>query len=913
MKKNEPYNFTRIKNNIKDFFVNLLSEDTGKLFKEDTFFIVRNIHSRFSIYISSKLLDEERINEKISEQKFSQWIDSIELISDDFIYDELKETSEKINNQLYFNERRIDKTNWFTDKKEFDNIISFYSFKGGVGRTTAMILSAISLARKGEKVVLVDFDLEAPGLASIFSNNENNFFTVKGVLDYIIDLSANNLDQSKIDFNDYYFSITDQKLIGTNGGEILVFPAAATETGMANDYIDKISKADFKFNEYKTFLPDLFFESINSKLKPSYIFIDSRTGINDIGGILLNRFASKIFLFFYGTHQNMFGLEAIINIIGESKKPFFLVNTPVPEQETDRKEELEFFLNSSYNILSRLYYNSDNNIPDINDESADHYPINIPFNKIAVNLNSYDKISSLLYDGGTNNPYNQIAQIIESDKEERNLDKERSNLNRSFIEYFSRITPESVAASEEEFKVEKDLIQNFYPRKDYKYIFDQNKFLILGDKGIGKTALYSVLSHPNYAKNLAKYCGISKEAIEMDYWISAYDRSRESPSRQNLIGLQYFTISQIQNYWLILLLRSYLKSNLQDQISVKIDIDIVNCKLSELKKYAQDASIGEKIEEYLEEINNEAILSHRILYFVYDYLDLNLPKESNFRGKSIGALLSLWYDYTSRFSNIKAKIFLRNDIFNVEVETETDKVKIRNHSVSINWTYDQLLNIVWKRILSYKSENQAIDELFDNFKHCINEKHEEELGLIPELGQEENRQLLDLLFGKYIGSNNKTFPYNWIIYHVSDAAKKMFPRSVLTLFATTGRNQENDQKESKTPFRPYNMEIAMDQVSNNRVDDLKEEYPDLRIIFEKLHTEIEQLPIQEEELIISLKKIVKDLDPLEIIKKLSEIGVLYPYKYNSKKYGKRYHMPDLYLFGMNIKRRGPGAHKTLFS
>ena len=866
MNKIETYDFTKIKKEIKDFFVNLLSVKEEKLFQEETFFIVRNIHSRFSIYISSKSLDENKIKKRINEQKFSQWIDNTEIISNDFIYEELKKTSEKINDQLYFNERRGDKTNWFTTTRKFDNIISFYSFKGGVGRTTAMILSAISLARKGEKVVLVDFDLEAPGLASIFSNNENNFFTVKGVLDFIIDLSANNLDQSKIDFNDYYFSITDQKLIGSNGGEILVFPAAATEVGMANEYVNKISKADFKFNEYKTFLPDLFFKSINTRLNPAYIFIDSRTGINDIGGILLNRFASKIFLFLYGTHQNMFGLEAIINIIRKSKKPFFLVNTPVPEQETDREEELKFFLNSSYDILSRSYYDPDRDIPDINDESADHYPINIPFSKVAVNLNSYDKISSLLNEGGVNNPYNQIAQIIESDKDEEILDSKGNELNRNFIIFFSKITPESVAASEDEFKEEKDLIQNFYPRKDYKYIFDLNKFLILGDKGIGKTALYSVLNHPNYAKNLAKYCGISKETIDMDYWISAYDRSNESPSKQNLNNLQDFTISQIQNYWLILLLRSYLKSNLKDKINLKIEHDIANCPLSKLKDYAKEASVGETIEEYLDEINKKAIASKIVLYFVYDYLDLNLPKENNFRGKSVGALLSLWYDYTSRFSNIRAKIFLRNDIFNVEVETETDKIKIRNHSVSIDWTYDQLLNIVWKRLLSYKSENLAIEQLFANFKHCINNDYEKELGLIPDLREDENRQLLDLLFGKYMGSNNKAFPYNWIIYHISDASKKMFPRSILTLFATTGKKQETDMKASKTPFRPFNMEMAMNEVSVNRVDDLKEEYPDLKVIFEKLHTEIQQFPISEEELTKSLISIVQDSDPLEIIK-----------------------------------------------
>ncbi len=62
---------------------------------------------------------------------------------------------------------------------------------------------------------------------------------------------------------------------------------------------------------------------------------------------------------------------------------------------------------------------------------------------------------------------------------------------------------DGTAASDEEFKTESDLRQKFYPRRDYRYIFDRNKFLILGEKGSGKTALYAVLSQPEYAKALA--------------------------------------------------------------------------------------------------------------------------------------------------------------------------------------------------------------------------------------------------------------------------------------------------------------------------------------------------------------------------------------------------------------------------
>ena len=43
-------------------------------------------------------------------------------------------------------------------------VITFYSYKGGVGRSMAMANIAVVLARWGKKVLIIDWYLEAPGL-----------------------------------------------------------------------------------------------------------------------------------------------------------------------------------------------------------------------------------------------------------------------------------------------------------------------------------------------------------------------------------------------------------------------------------------------------------------------------------------------------------------------------------------------------------------------------------------------------------------------------------------------------------------------------------------------------------------------------------------------------------------------------
>lgn len=49
-------------------------------------------------------------------------------------------------------------------------VVTFYSYKGGVGRTMALANVATLLARWGYKTLLVDWDLEAPGLEFYFQD-----------------------------------------------------------------------------------------------------------------------------------------------------------------------------------------------------------------------------------------------------------------------------------------------------------------------------------------------------------------------------------------------------------------------------------------------------------------------------------------------------------------------------------------------------------------------------------------------------------------------------------------------------------------------------------------------------------------------------------------------------------------------
>ena len=62
-------------------------------------------------------------------------------------------------------------------------VVTFYSYKGGVGRTMALVNVAVMLARLRRRVLVVDFDLEAPGLPSYQVFRGAN--CSRGVVDYV--------------------------------------------------------------------------------------------------------------------------------------------------------------------------------------------------------------------------------------------------------------------------------------------------------------------------------------------------------------------------------------------------------------------------------------------------------------------------------------------------------------------------------------------------------------------------------------------------------------------------------------------------------------------------------------------------------------------------------------------------------
>ena len=196
--------------------------------------------------------------------------------------------------------------------------ITFYSYKGGVGRTLALVNIANRLAEFGKKVCVMDFDLEAPGLYHKYKHNTGE--VKQGLVDYIYEFAVNkNLPQS---IGEYAYEIpkykySDEKELEKRQNNIVFIPAGNSESV---DYWKKLSKISWwklfyeKDSEGLPFFLDLK-ERIKKEFNTDYLLIDTRTGITDVAALTMSILADSIVLLAVNNEENMFGMKMIIKTV----------------------------------------------------------------------------------------------------------------------------------------------------------------------------------------------------------------------------------------------------------------------------------------------------------------------------------------------------------------------------------------------------------------------------------------------------------------------------------------------------------------------------------------------------------------------------------------------------------------------
>lgn len=232
-------------------------------------------------------------------------------------------------------ERTVGKDAWLTPKPpkppwplvkgRTPPIVTFHSFKGGVGRTTLLAAYAIRLAsgQPPRRVAVIDLDLEAPGVGSLLGTK-----TERGVLDVLVD----HIATGRVDLEG---ASMPAQLEGDIGPNITVFPAGAVDDA----YVQKLARLDFSSTEPGKDNP--VGEALAAMLKEmkahfDFILVDARAGLHDLAGMSLHGLAHIDVLVFRGTAQNLIGLGQTLRTLGSRRATqLVLVETMLPANDEE--------------------------------------------------------------------------------------------------------------------------------------------------------------------------------------------------------------------------------------------------------------------------------------------------------------------------------------------------------------------------------------------------------------------------------------------------------------------------------------------------------------------------------------------------------------------------------------------------
>lgn len=201
-----------------------------------------------------------------------------------------------------------------TNNTQFNSeVISFYSYKGGVGRTLSLIHTSYLLAKKGKNVLMIDLDIEAPSMQNIFKYEMEEIKF--GLVDYLYNKIHEKCTDKNIEISDIYTKIegNDNENIS---GNLYFIPAGKLNT----EYIYKLSKIRPNLVSRNNYISDII-KNLESKqeLNLDFVLVDSRTGINDWGGVSLIDISDRVIFFVYPNYENVEGLKVLINLVDKSK------------------------------------------------------------------------------------------------------------------------------------------------------------------------------------------------------------------------------------------------------------------------------------------------------------------------------------------------------------------------------------------------------------------------------------------------------------------------------------------------------------------------------------------------------------------------------------------------------------------
>lgn len=463
---------------------------------------------------------------------------------------------------------------------------------------------------------------------------------------------------------------------------------------------------------------------------------------------------------------------------------------------------------------------------------------------------------------------------------------------------------------------EQNLPKRFFPVEEHLRAFDPDVVLVIGPRGVGKTALFRAICHKNLLPSLSKrFTGLRLPPPDSTELVIAYPADTQFPDP---LSLKKFagkvTGEAFLELWFAYMVR-LLHGKLPSAAGLEGLFQAVGSDADAVLKAFRRAGVAPIAA--LDALDRKLIEDDRRIFIVYDELDTLGLSDWKTVQSAVHGLAAFWANYTRRWRRLRAKIFLRTDLYQrIGTSAGADFAKLAANRVEISWSDRNLYAMLTKRMANTSAELLS---------YCREAKIEfdtdSELGEIPKIDNaEQARPLISRMVGRYMGANvNKGLTYRWLLDHIRDGRGQAIPRPLVRLIESASEVQRNTGTSPKYPvlIEPRRLRRALEIVSKEHVESSSDEWNWLKVLGASLSQDPSTREVpwdrrQVERVLERSWRALKGQDTKaslpadsgrDFVSYLIEVGIF------RERHDGRLDVPDLFLFGLGLKRKGGVARR----
>jgi hypothetical protein len=461
--------------------------------------------------------------------------------------------------------------------------------------------------------------------------------------------------------------------------------------------------------------------------------------------------------------------------------------------------------------------------------------------------------------------------------------------------------------------------KTFHPIAEHARAFDPNVVLVIGPRGAGKSELFRAAVELNLLPAIQRCLPdlrLSLPEGQQVQWLAGYPAGSDVPDSRGFAG--FLGCHQNDRNATAFLWFAYLVRVLRNKLNGK-DAKAVRSLLE--PDGAQPNNVYDAFRSFsgnepllaLDHLDKELQHNGDYLFVGYDELDTIGANDWQTMEPAISGLVAFWAEYTRRWQRIRAKIFLRTDLFQrYATEGGADLAKLAANRVELVWSDHNLYGMLLKRIAN--TSDNLYEYIEDAPRDKITFSSDEQLGHFPVVADRESiRPIIDRLIGPYMGSNaKKGFTYRWLVDHIRDGVGRALPRPLVRLVEAAADIQKVSSREAGWPHLivPTSLRKALDTVSGDQVTHSRDEWPWLDGLKARIKDVV--VPCDRQDFEHRLAKDwngkwgKSDMTPVrppvenarDLVDYLVEVGIL-----RDRSKG-RLDAVDLFLAGLGLKRKG---------